>query len=221
MSTASTAKFFQVCQTQIAMMHNSYLKQIMKATFLHKQLVSILSDLEIKYLELLGAKKWKGIGVNSKHENSAYSLHELPFCDEYRAYVVNASKSTLHFLEWVKTARFHNCGKTGHIRPMCSQYLANIKTSKVIFKSFQHHPCYPCCPGNAPQDQVPGLKQHRTNNPKFKALLSAMHGLIKLSNSKMENDGIDGAQDAQNNQSGTNANTASSVFFASLGLSKE
>jgi hypothetical protein len=115
MSTASTDEFCQVCQTQIAMMHDSYLKHIMKTTSFHKQLVSILSDLEIKYLELLGSKKWKGVDVNCNHESSAYSLHELPSCDEYRAYVVNASMSALPFLEWVRTAKCHHCGKTGHI----------------------------------------------------------------------------------------------------------
>jgi hypothetical protein len=212
MSTASTDKFCQICQTLIAMMHKSYLKQIMKVPSHHKQLVSILSDLEIKYLKLPRVKKWMGVGVNSKHENSAYSLQELPSCVKYRAYVVNASKSTLPFLKWVKTAKCHHCGKSGHICPMCHQHLDNIKTGKVVLKPFQHCPCYPCRPGNAPQDQVPGLKQHATKNPKFKALLSAMHDLIKSSNNKMEDDGVDGTQDAQNKESDTNTNAASSFI---------
>ncbi len=70
--------------------------------------------------------------MNSKHENSAYSLHKLPSCDEYHAYVVNAGKSTLPFLKWVKTANCHHCDKTGHIRPMCPQYLVDIKTGKLF-----------------------------------------------------------------------------------------
>jgi hypothetical protein len=85
----------------------------------------------------------------------------------------------------------------------------------------QHCPCYPCHPGNAPQDWVPGLKQHATKNPKFKILLSAMHDLIELSNNDAKDDGIDNAQDAQNKESDTYADAASSVFFASLWLSKE
>jgi hypothetical protein len=172
MSTASTNKFCQVFQTQIAMMHNSYLKQIMKATSLHKQLVSILSDLEIKYLELLGAKKWKGVGVSSKHENSTYSLHELPSCDKYCAYVVNASKSALPFLEWVKTAKCHHVAKQG-ISIQCVLNTLTTSNWQGCSQASQHPPCYPCHPGNALQDQVPGLKQHATKNPEFKALLSA------------------------------------------------
>ncbi len=65
------------------------------------------------------------------------------------------------------------------------------------------------------------MKQHATKNPKFKALLSAMHELIESSNNKMEDDSIDGTEDAQNKESDTDADAASSVFFASLGLSKE
>jgi hypothetical protein len=48
-----------------------------------------------------------------------------------------------------------------------------------------------------------------------------MHNLIELSDNKTEDDGIDGAQDAQNKESDTDADAASSVFFVSLGLSKE
>jgi hypothetical protein len=59
MSSASTNEFCIVCNTQIAMMTNSYLKQMMKRVPLHKQLISVFSDLKNKYLELLGAKKWK------------------------------------------------------------------------------------------------------------------------------------------------------------------
>jgi hypothetical protein len=48
-----------------------------------------------------------------------------------------------------------------------------------------------------------------------------MHGLIESSHNETEDNGIDGAQDAQNKESDTDADAASSVFFASLGLSKE
>jgi hypothetical protein len=98
MSTTLTDEFCQVCSTQIAMMNNSVLKTMIKTTSLHKQLVSILSDLKVKYLELLGAKKWKGIGVNIKHEVSAYT-NQAYTCEEYHAYVVDASKDALPFLE--------------------------------------------------------------------------------------------------------------------------
>jgi hypothetical protein len=48
-----------------------------------------------------------------------------------------------------------------------------------------------------------------------------MHDLVELSNNKAKDDGNDGAQDAQNKEWGTDADAASSVFFVSLGLSKE
>jgi hypothetical protein len=42
-----------------------------------------------------------------------------------------------------------------------------------------------------------------------------------LTDSSTEDDSIDSAQDAQNKESDTDADAASSVFFESLGLSKE
>jgi hypothetical protein len=39
-----------------------------------------------------------------------------------------------------------------------------------------------------------------------------MHDLIKSSNNKMEDDGVDGTQDAQNKESDTNTNAASSFI---------
>jgi hypothetical protein len=48
-----------------------------------------------------------------------------------------------------------------------------------------------------------------------------MHDLIESSNNEMEDDGVDGTQDAQNIEFDTDTDAASSVFFTSLGLSKE
>jgi hypothetical protein len=40
----------------------------------------------------------------------------------YAAYIT--SKSRLSFEEWAKTQICHHCGKKGHVRPLCRQYLA-------------------------------------------------------------------------------------------------
>ena len=226
MSTASTDEFCQVCHTQIAMMNNSVLKTMMKVTSLHKQLVSILSDLEVKYLELLGAKKWKGVGVNIKHEVSAYNAFT---CDEYRAYVADAGKNALPFLEWVKTAKCHHCGKTGHIRPMCPQYLDDIKTGKVVRPPFRRS-CLPCRPpGKGPKggNEPPGgaTKAHlKDKDRKFRALLSKMADLMESSDDESDEDQEnDNNADADDQADGADdeVEDASSAFFSSLGLSKE
>jgi hypothetical protein len=48
-----------------------------------------------------------------------------------------------------------------------------------------------------------------------------MHDLIESSDNKAKADGIDGAQDAKKKESDTDTVAASSIFIASLGLSKE
>jgi hypothetical protein len=228
MSTASTDEFCQVCHTQIAMMNNSVLKTMMKVTSLHKQLVSILSDLEVKYLELLGAKKWKGVGMNIKHEVSAFTNQAFT-CNEYPAYVVDAGKNALPFLEWVKTAKCHHCGKTGHIRPMCPQYLDDIKTGKVVRPPFRCS-CLPCrSPGKGPKgsNEPPGgatKAPFKDKNHKICALLSKMSNLLESSDGEsdedQENDNNADA-DNQTNDADDEVKDASSAFFFSLGLSKE
>ena len=228
MSTALTNEFCQVCHTQIAMMNNSVLKSMMKATSLHKQLVSILSDLEVKYLELLGAKKWKGVGVNIKHEVSTYTNQAFT-CDEYHAYVVDAGKNALPFLEWVKTAKCHHCGKTGHIRPMCPQYIDDIKTGKVVRPPFRRSRLPRRPPGKGPKggNEPPGgapKASYKEKHHKFRALLSKMSNLLESSD-----DGSDEDHDNDNNAGGEDQHDdadddvdgASSAFFSSLGLSKE
>jgi hypothetical protein len=226
MAAASTDEFCQVCHTQIAMMNNSVLKTMMKVTSLHKQLVSILSDLEVKYLELLGAKKWKGVGVDIKHEVSAYNAFT---CDEYRAYVVEAGKNAQPFLEWVKTAKCHHCGKTGHIRPMCPQYLDDIKTGKVVRPPFRRNRLPRRPPGKGPKGthEPPGgptKAPFKDKNHKFRALLSKMSELMESSDDEsdeeQEND-VNADVDDQNDDADDEVEDVSSAFFSSLGLSKE
>jgi hypothetical protein len=96
------------------MMTHSYLKQMCKGVLLHKQLVSVLSDLENKYLELLRAKTWKGVGINVKHKTSAYNVQDDTLSyNKYRTYVINAGKNALPFAKWVEFATCHHV--VGHL----------------------------------------------------------------------------------------------------------
>jgi hypothetical protein len=74
MSKASTNDFCDICKTQSAMLNSFYLKQMMRRVPLYKQLVSFLTDAETKYLKLLIAKTWKGVGVDSTKKKSAFEL---------------------------------------------------------------------------------------------------------------------------------------------------
>ncbi len=67
-----------------------------------------LTDAEAKYLELLSAKMWKGIRVNSTHEKSAFKLVDEEY-EDYQAYMIKIEQNAIPFDEWVKTANYHQC----------------------------------------------------------------------------------------------------------------
>jgi hypothetical protein len=171
----------------------------------------------------MGATKWKDVGVNIKHEVSAYTNQAFT-CDEYHAYVVDAGKNTLPFLEWVKTAKCQHCGKTGHIRPMCPQYIDDIKTGKVVRPPFRRS-CLPCHPpgkgpkgGNKPPGGAPKAP-YKEKNHKICTLLSKMSDLLESSDNGSdedhENDNNADA-DVQHNDADEEVKGASSAFFSSL-----
>jgi hypothetical protein len=58
----STKSFNDVCSSQIAMRRISLHKDILKSSSLHTQLIDVLNDLENAYHELIGGKKWEGVG---------------------------------------------------------------------------------------------------------------------------------------------------------------
>lgn len=126
MSNATNANFKQVCATNEAMLSNSlYQKQLGTITTMD-HLRSVMTDLELKYLELCGGKKWEGIG----HEPVAFfagNKEDLGKArSEYdghtRALAARGEKP-LPFNEWVKTAYCHGCGEQGHIKPDCPKLL--------------------------------------------------------------------------------------------------
>jgi len=55
-SKSSTKSFNEVCASQIALRRGSLLQDIIKHTLLYTQLVSVLTDLENSYLELIGGQ---------------------------------------------------------------------------------------------------------------------------------------------------------------------
>ena len=86
---------------------------------------SVLRDLEVKYLELLGAKEWDGIGHDASAFKAGLSKDVQDSYDEARALAVSRGERVLPFSEWVKTATCHQCGEIGHIKPQCPKTLKN------------------------------------------------------------------------------------------------
>jgi hypothetical protein len=126
MSKASTDNFCNICKTHSAMLNSSYFKQMMHRVPLYKQLVLFLTDAETKYLELLSAKMWKGVGVNNTHKKLAFKLVDEEY-EDYQTFVVKNGCNAIPFDEWAKTVNCHHCCKKGHICPTCSLYLDNVK----------------------------------------------------------------------------------------------
>lgn len=126
MSNATNANFKQVCATNEAMLSNSLYQRQLGTLTTVDHLKAVMTDLERKYLELCGGKKWEGIG----HEPVAFfagDKEELGKArSEYdghaRALAARGEKP-LPFNEWVKTAFCHGCGKQGHIKPDCPELL--------------------------------------------------------------------------------------------------
>ena len=130
-SHASNDTFKDLCNTTSAMMSSSLYAQGLKALSTSSRLRTILSDLESKYLELLGGKKWEGIGYEASAFKASLSNDGMVLYngemspndvfeeyDEARILAARNDKS-LPFSEWVKTATCHHCGQKGHIKPRC------------------------------------------------------------------------------------------------------
>jgi hypothetical protein len=76
---SSTKSFNDVCSSQVAMRRTSFYKEILKNSSLHKQLVDVLNDLKNAYLELIGGKKWEGVGhLGQTQHNSVFKGESSP-----------------------------------------------------------------------------------------------------------------------------------------------
>jgi len=92
-------------------------------------LLALLSNLSIRYNELLQGHLWNGVG----HDGSAFVLEREPpamptstltkdelevfFVEQVRVY--KATGQRLPFSQWVKDKECNNCGKLGHIKRDC------------------------------------------------------------------------------------------------------
>ena len=164
---SSTKSFNDVCSSQIAMRRTSLYKNILKNTSLHTQLIDVLNDLENSYLELIGGKKWDGVG------HSGQNQYNSVFKNERNERLQKTLRGGMPWDEWVKQyARCDHCGEIGHIRPNCKKYLAKIEsgeikrpergTSRDLLRKKESGP----------------KKKNYLRDPKAKAFLSAFQALF-------------------------------------------
>jgi hypothetical protein len=114
MSNATNPSFKQVCATNEAMLSNSLYQRQLGTISQMEHIKSVMTDLELKYLELRGGKKWDGVG----HEPVAFFAGNKEDLDQARSEydgharaLAARGEKPVPFNEWVKTAFCHGCGE--------------------------------------------------------------------------------------------------------------
>jgi hypothetical protein len=112
---ASTASFTQVCATKIAMQGNSTYASFQDKIPLHKQVLSMLDDLEQKYQQLITAKKWEGVGHSGMIQGKlSFKVATIANDDNATAYV-DLAKQRILYKDRAKLQKCNHCGARGHV----------------------------------------------------------------------------------------------------------
>jgi hypothetical protein len=150
---------------------------LMRGTPLQSQLIDLLNDLEVTYLNLVGGKLWSDITATPKQ--SSFLACNVDDENEIKEAQAMAAKINPPWDEWVKLyTKWHHCVKEGHNYPQCSDYIKKVKLGKIKHSNGSNclSPCGP--PPARPSNHAPPL---RCNNflkaPKAKAFLSAFQAL--------------------------------------------
>ncbi len=113
--------------------------------------------------------------VSATPSTSAF-INEVDAAEEEETARALAARSNIPWEEWVKKfAKCHYCGKPGHIRPNCRDYLKKVASGEITRIS-SNHPRYN--QGRSPQGDKNERPRHQDKNflknPKAKAFLSAL-----------------------------------------------
>ena len=178
-SKSSTRSFNEFCASQIALRRSSLAQDIIQNTSLYSQLVSVLTDLENFYLELIGANLWAGVG------HPGMDQHGSSFAVS-KEHKTKPPRDGMPWEEWVrKYAVCYHCGKKGHIHPACPLYLEAIASGAI------KKPEYKAKSGDwrAPKKNSPNTPcRNFMKDPKAKAFLSAFKTFMCVSDDS-EDDG--------------------------------
>ncbi len=107
-------------------------RMLLKNSTLHNQLIEALHNLENKYQELIGGKKWAGVGHTGLLQGSLFKVsadNAEQGIQDAHAY---AAIKKIPFEEWCKKyAICHHCRKKGYICPDCKKFRADVATGKI------------------------------------------------------------------------------------------
>lgn len=137
---SSTPSFSTLCNHQESMMSSSLVKASLRHDSLYKTLISVLSDLETKYLELLSGQRWLGVGNNTVSPPQTFHVNadSASVCsdddeyDDYVAFTIHTGRRTTPFDVWVKNKVCRKCNKVGHIQRDCPLNQSRSSSSSTM-----------------------------------------------------------------------------------------
>jgi hypothetical protein len=103
----------------------------MQHASLYTQLVNVLHNLELKFIDLCSGCCWLGLGHGTATTKSVFNANEDndstdDDANDYAIYKVAIGKVALPFDKWVKDKTCHHCNKLGHIRgEHCPKYVSD------------------------------------------------------------------------------------------------
>ncbi len=123
---SSTPAFSNLCFHQESMVSSSLVKATLRQDTLYKTLISVLNDLERKYMELLSGQRWLGVGNNTITPTQTLHVNaDASHCtdddeyDDYVAFTIHTGRRTTPFDVWVKDKICRRCNTIGHIQRDC------------------------------------------------------------------------------------------------------
>lgn len=143
-SHASTPAFKHLCNTQVAMMSSSLIRNAIRNEPLYDQLDQVMHDLEIRFMELRSGQNWLGVGHgstttsafvttnNDSSSESEDSRENTTDIHQYRTYKASLGSKALPFDEWVRDKTCHHCGEKGHIQgEQCPTYFRDVFAGRI------------------------------------------------------------------------------------------
>jgi hypothetical protein len=173
-SKSSTKSFNEFCASQIALRRGSLAQDIVRNTSLYSQLVSVLTDLENSYLELIGGNLWAGVGHPGLDQHGS----SFVVTKENKA---KALRDGMPWEEWVqKYAKCNHCSKIGHICPDCPLYLKAIASGAIKKPEYKPKGGDRRTPKKgSPQKGSPNTpRRNFLKDPKARAFLSAFQSFM-------------------------------------------
>lgn len=224
---ASTPSFQSLCHDKESMLSTLLLHTSMPHTTLYLQLISVLHDLEKKFIDLRSGHHWLGIGHGSTSTKSMFytdtpqdNPNLLGDDQEYVAYKTTLGKHALPFEVWVRDKTCHHCGQKGNVRgEHCPTYVSYVFAGRIPLPVKTKHATRSTKLGHWPSQydrKSTSLTSSKlSNNPTPRMLTVSTH------QSGYTSDGSSSSNSKHNVPLTNDVSVVHSAFLAVLGCPKE